>query len=63
MDNIERAYQDKVAIDIQDLFKRLTLDTFSDVGLGIKLGCLTKEVNFSSDFDWVRFFDRQVKQR
>uniref|UniRef100_A0A6B2L364 Cytochrome P450 n=1 Tax=Arcella intermedia TaxID=1963864 RepID=A0A6B2L364_9EUKA len=40
-------------IELQQLFKRFTLDTFSQIGFGYPLNSLLHPVQFSSSFDWI----------
>jgi cytochrome P450 len=42
------------SLDIQELFKRLTLDTIGEIGFGVNIGSLDQPVEFSRLFDWVQ---------
>lgn len=50
---LNKIKKNQTPVDMQSLFKRLTLDTFGEVGLGVHLNTLNKQVQFSQDFDWV----------
>jgi len=39
------------SVEIQQLFKRFTLDTFGQIGFGTKFNCLSNPIPFSSTFD------------
>jgi len=40
-------------LEIQQLFKRFTLDTFGEIGFGITINSLSRPIPFSSVFDWI----------
>lgn len=50
----------KVEVDIQNLFKRYTLDTIGEIGFGVQIGSLQEPIEFSYYFDWVQ--DEITKQ-
>jgi len=54
LDHFENALKNKQTVTIQDLFKRLTLDTFGEIGLGVDIGSLKNPVEFSELFDWTQ---------
>lgn len=41
------------AIDVQRLFKKYTLDTFSLIAFGVDTNSLTNPIPFSNSFDWI----------
>uniref|UniRef100_A0A6B2L3D7 Cytochrome P450 n=1 Tax=Arcella intermedia TaxID=1963864 RepID=A0A6B2L3D7_9EUKA len=47
-------YEKKKPIELQQLFKRFTLDTFGEIGFGYCIDSLIKPVPFSTAFDWVQ---------
>jgi len=50
---LKKAAEQNKPVNIQTLFKRFTLDTFSEIGFGYRLDCLVEPVPFSEAFDYV----------
>eukprot|EP01124_Arcella_intermedia_P020055 TRINITY_DN2747_c0_g1_i1.p1 TRINITY_DN2747_c0_g1~~TRINITY_DN2747_c0_g1_i1.p1 ORF type:complete len:496 (-),score=135.39 TRINITY_DN2747_c0_g1_i1:24-1511(-) len=45
--------KNKTTIELQQLFKRFTLDTFCEIGFGCTINSLKKPIEFSTTFDWL----------
>ncbi|KAI9143239.1 cytochrome P450 [Paraphysoderma sedebokerense] len=52
-DILERASETETIVDLHDLFYRFTLDSFSEIGFGVKLGALksVEPIAFAAAFD------------
>jgi len=60
---LDESIRSGTPLEIQDMMKRVTLDTFGIIGFGHEIGCVRKPIPFSKAFDWIlietdnRFFD------
>uniref|UniRef100_A0A6B2L9E9 Cytochrome P450 n=1 Tax=Arcella intermedia TaxID=1963864 RepID=A0A6B2L9E9_9EUKA len=50
---LDKHSQTQEPIELQELFKRFTLDTFSSIGFGYPMSSLLHPVPFSQTFDWL----------
>uniref|UniRef100_A0A6B2L626 Cytochrome P450 n=1 Tax=Arcella intermedia TaxID=1963864 RepID=A0A6B2L626_9EUKA len=50
---LEEAAGSGEVLELQQLFKRFTLDTFGEIGFGYPINSLIKPIQFSSSFDWI----------
>ena len=48
---LRRAVGRPGGLDVQDLMFRFTLESFGEIGFGVQLGCIDKDVPFSTAFD------------
>eukprot|EP01124_Arcella_intermedia_P004640 TRINITY_DN1262_c0_g1_i6.p1 TRINITY_DN1262_c0_g1~~TRINITY_DN1262_c0_g1_i6.p1 ORF type:complete len:510 (+),score=150.74 TRINITY_DN1262_c0_g1_i6:54-1583(+) len=59
---LEEAAASGETIELQQLFKRFTLDTFGEIGFGYSINSLIKPIQFSSSFDWIfKEVDNRIK--
>jgi len=54
MDIVSENAKTSTHFDMQDLFKRYTLDTIGEIGFGVQIGSLHEPLPFSRAFDWVQ---------
>lgn len=54
MDIIAASVTSGAPFEMQDLFKRYTLDTIGEIGFGVQIGSLLQPLPFSRAFDWVQ---------
>lgn len=54
MKQFDIAMEKGVSIDVQDLFKRFTLETFCLVAFGVSPNSIEKPIPFSEAFDWLQ---------
>merc|ERR1712232_801246 len=57
-DKLQQAAENGTSVDLQDLFMRYTLDSFSEIGFGVDCNSLshelTDEVPFAKCFDYAQ---------
>uniref|UniRef100_A0A6B2L774 Cytochrome P450 n=1 Tax=Arcella intermedia TaxID=1963864 RepID=A0A6B2L774_9EUKA len=51
---LENHFQTSQPLELQEIFKRFTLDTFGEIGFGYKVNSLKAPVLFSETFDWLQ---------
>eukprot|EP01095_Lingulamoeba_sp_RSL-Kostka_P000672 TRINITY_DN1094_c1_g1_i1.p1 TRINITY_DN1094_c1_g1~~TRINITY_DN1094_c1_g1_i1.p1 ORF type:complete len:490 (-),score=106.21 TRINITY_DN1094_c1_g1_i1:227-1696(-) len=58
VDVIKGNKKENKTFDVQELFKRFTLDTIGEIGFGVEINSLKEPVEFSKLFDWI--LDAQI---